>query len=89
MKIGRRRARCVALATKTMAGAGRTGYARRPPWQRHPLRDMRSGAVGLANNQEVACAQPRLAKHFDLLSCTMMEWVVNAKNRRDLFAGTM
>jgi hypothetical protein len=58
-------------------------------WQRHPLRNMGSRAIGLPDDQEVIDAQSRTAQHLDFLPRARVVRVVNPHKRRDLFAGTM
>jgi hypothetical protein len=57
--------------------------------QRHPLRQMRSRAVGLKDDQEVISAMPGSAKHLDFKTHPRMEWIVDANQLYELFAGSM
>jgi hypothetical protein len=57
--------------------------------QRHPLRQMRPGAVGLPDDQEVLAAVPGSAQHLDLMTRSGMERIVDANQLYKLFAGSM
>src|SRR5436190_20571619 len=57
--------------------------------QRHPLRNMCTGAVRLANDQEVVLAEPRTTEDLDLKPCARVVGVVNTDKLHELFVGTM
>ena len=59
------------------------------PRQYHPLRDVRSRAIGLTNDEELLGSQPGAAKHLNLLAYTRVIRIADANELRDLFAGTM
>jgi hypothetical protein len=50
---------------------------------------MRPRAVGLPDDQEVLGAVPGSADHLDLMTRTRMEWIVDADQLYELFAGSM
>ena len=56
--------------------------------QRHPLRNMCTGAVRLANDQEVVLAEPRTTEDLDLKPCARVVGIVNADKLHELFART-
>ena len=57
--------------------------------QRHPLRNMCTGTVKLANDQEVVLAEPRTTEDLDLRPCARVIGVVNTDKLHVLFVGTM
>jgi hypothetical protein len=57
--------------------------------QRHPLRQIRPRAVGLADDQEVFGAVPGSPEHLDLMTRLRMERIVDANQLYELFAGSM
>jgi hypothetical protein len=46
-------------------------------------------AVRLPDHQEVFCAVPGPAEHFDLKTHPRVEWIVDANQLDALFAGSM
>lgn len=50
---------------------------------------MRPCAVGLTDNQEVFGSVPDSAEHLNLMTRPRMEWIVDASQLDELFAGSM
>lgn len=57
--------------------------------QRHPLRQVCPGAVGLANDQVIISAVPGSAQHRNVFAHPGVEGVVDANQLYALFAGSM
>lgn len=57
--------------------------------QCHPLRQMRPGAVGLPDDQEIVDTVPGPAEHLDFKAHLRVEWIVDANEIYTLFAGSM
>ena len=53
------------------------------------MRQMRPRAVGLADDQEVVAAMPDTAEHLDFKTHARVEWIVDANQLYELFAGSM
>jgi hypothetical protein len=57
--------------------------------QGHPSRQVRSGAVGLQDDQKLLGAMPGSAQHLHLMARPWVKRIVDTNQLYELFAGSM